>query len=454
MVIVVVMELEREKAESFASFESEFLPANCSSWLKVTSAISADFVKVYSEDFRTKLAKELADLQQEQRESLECLKEASTNLKEPSHLILKHLNILLAHFSGSAACKHFNEDPWINELAVRHNAALFLDQKAKYLNVLYRIYTQIKHLHVELSLKLNSLSEEYFRILERFGMSAGDDAEIDNNIVNPFGQSVSTWDDLVLKQYSLDYDWKLECPPLDGFLSSLFSNLKSLGASLSLQMRKNSSIPKIFSDQFLRIGFLQKSVSGLLSRSWQVYFVVLQPSTGFLHFYKTSTSSGTANLLVPAIGTPYTKNSLQDLNLLAIQFFLQNPHQPAHLSPQILAPSLSFALSQESKVVASDPETFTLVLRPNSSEKVTLRAFCEEEFVDWVIFLNEVIKLERSQVYSPTESPRTGSPRNGSPRNESPRNESHIVLNEPQSQSISAQSTAPAPIVDLENPWN
>lgn len=453
------MELEKKKAESFAAFKSEFLPTNCSSWLKLTSASSADFVKVYNEDFRSKLAKELVDLQQEQRDSLACLREARDKLKEPSGTILKNLNILLSLFTNNSKTPHSCTDPWINELAVRRNAALFLEQKANYLNILYRIYSQVKHLHFELSRKLADLSEEYFRILERFGMST----TIENmNNVNPFGSNIVTWDDLILKQYSLDYDWKLECPPLDGLLFTLFSNLKSLGAALSLQITKSSSIPRIFSEQFLRIGFLQKSVSGIISRSWQVFFVILQPSTRYLHFYKTSSSSSSSinstNLLVPSIGTSYTKASLQDLNLLATQFFLQNPHQPASLSPQILTPSMSFSLSKESKAAAGDPGTFTFVLRANSNEKITLRAFCEEEFVDWVISLNEVIKSCGAESKHENEELKN---RNDSKDSLSSPSISGTIadISEPQQQESESShspsySQPSAPIVDLENPWS
>ena len=446
----MVMELEKQKAESFAAFKSEFLPTNCSSWLKLTSAPSADFVKVYNEDFRSKLAKELVDLQQEQRDSLTCLREARDKLNEPSRIILKNLNILLALFTNDSKTPH-STDPWITELAVRRNAALFLEQKANYLSILYRIYSQVKHLHFELSRKLADLSDEYFRILERFGMSTT------NENVNPFGSNLSsTWDDLILKQYSVDYDWKLECPPLDGLLFTLFSNLKSLGAEISLQITKSSSIPRIFSEQFLRIGFLQKSVSGIISRSWQVYFVILQPSTRYLHFYKTSSSSSNnanTNLLVPSIGTSYTKASLQDLNLLATQFSLQNPHQPASLSPQILTPSMSFSLSKESKAAAGDPGTFTFVLRASSNEKITLRAFCEEEFVDWVISLNEVIKS--CAVESKHENDEIKNRKDSKDSLSSPSiSGTSPSISEPQEQESAPYVQPSAPIVDLENPWS
>ena len=464
--------MERGKGESFSSFKPDFLPANCSSWLKKTSASAADFVQVYSEDFRTKLTRELVDLQQEQRDSLTTLKAAYSQLKEPSKTILSNLNILFRHFAlKSPSPTTGGTDPWLNELAVRHNAAIFLELKSNYLCVLYTIYTQVKHLHSELSHKIAALSAEYFGILERFGMSARS-SDVAEGLLDPFGGgggggAVSTWDEAVLQQFSLDYEWKLECPPLDGFLSTLFNNLKALGAELSLQISKTTSIPKIFHEKLLRFGFLQKSVSGLLSRSWQVFFVILQPSTGFLHFYKISSSTSTStstssagNLLVPTIGTIYTKSSLQDLNLLASQFFLQNSHQPAALSPQLLTPSLSFALSPDSKAAASDPGTFTLILRPNSSEKVTLRAFCEEQFVDWVIFLNEAAKSENKTGASCEHGSAQQTRETHQTAHIAPiTHPSHTIIPsgslEPASAEAAAVNFAPsAPIVDLENPWN
>ena len=261
---------------------------------------------------------------------------------------------------------------------MRRNAALFLEQKANYLNILYRIYSQVKHLHFELSRKLADLSEEYFRILERFGMST----TIENmNNVNPFGSNIVTWDDLILKQYSLDYDWKLECPPPRRSPFHLFSNLKSLGAALSLQITKSSSIPRIFSEQFLRIRFLQNQFRGSLVDRGKFFFVILQPSTRYLHFYKTSSSSSSSinstNLLVPSIGTSYTA-SLQDLNLLASQFFSfkirTNPPAFPHKSLRLPCP---FHFQRNPKRLQVIRELLRLFWA-NSNEKITLRAFCEE----------------------------------------------------------------------------
>ena len=452
--------------------KTENLPSNCAQWIKSTSSSSADFVALFSEDFRPKLAKELADIEQEQRDALKSLNEAQNEVKEVSEVILKNLNDILSYFKRKDKTVGLN-DPWISELTVRHFSSKFLDNKSEYLVVLYRIYTQIRHLNTELSHKLVNLSDEFLRILERFGLAPIDEksAQIDFSSLNLGSVSSTTanlkqtntqWE-TILKSYSLDYEWKLACPPLDGFLSTLYNHLKSLGANLTIEIC-SGNLPKIFPESFLRFGFLQKSVSGLLTRTWNVYFAILQPSTGFLHLYKVNKTSGTneGNLLVPSAGNSYTKSSLHDLNILATQFYLQSPHQPATISPQTLAPFLSIPIGPNCRVTASDPVTFTFVVRPSGGDKVTLKAFCEEEFVDWVIFLNETIKKTKpsSVLRSPVSS--VNEEKTESPDSSPTLSAVSKTLSEPQTQtqmetqqpvaSTSIFSSVTA-IVDLENPW-
>lgn len=459
---VVVKELEEERAKSLDKVKSEHLPSNCVQWIKTISTASADFVVLFTEDFRPKVAKELADIEQEQREALKSLKEAQETVKETSAIILKNLNDLLAFFKQKKLTTL--HDPWINELSIRHFSAKFLDKKSEYLVTLYRVYTQIRHLNSELTHKLAFLSDEFMRILERFGLAPIDEkspqidfAPLSLNSRTTTSSQSTQWEN-VLKSYSLDYEWKLTCPPLDGFLSTLYNHLKSLGAQITIET--GAAVPKIFSESFLRFGFLQKSVSGILTRSWQVNFAILQPSTGFLHLYKIvnkNTAGPEGNLLVPTPGNSYTKSSLHDLNVLATQFYLQSPHQPASISPQSLTPFLSVPIGPNCKIVASDPETFVFLIKPPGGEKVTLKAFCEEEFVDWVIHLNETVKR------TPKTTPKLANSSpviESSPKSTSSDSDASPVLSststsssEAQTQTATTTSTFASVAVDLENPW-
>lgn len=458
----MVLELERNKSEALGSFSSvnpSELPKLCDSWIKSKASSSSAFVQICSKDFRPKLAKQVDDLNLEHRDALNSLKAAANDLKEPSQKILNALNDLFHFFKGEAS----SIDPWLNELTVRHYSARFLDQKSIYLETLHKIYIQIRHLSSDLEHKFTDLADEFLRILERFHLAEGGDiSDFSTEFQDQGYNDLSMWQ-TILKNYSLDYDWKLQCPPLDGFLSTLYTYLKSLGANLSSPITANShnGLPQIFPETCLKFGFLQKSVSGLISRSWQAFFAILQPVTGYLHLYKVNTiKSVEGNLLVPSPGSPYTKAALHDLNLLASQFFLASTHQPAAISPQSLTPHISIHVTG-CKAVASDPSNFTFSIKTTSTSgggsngKINLRAFCEEEFVNWVIFLNEQITNKPKEISNDFDLDSKSSSSLESSEESQSQNFDHIpALDTSQFSSKSEIISNSTPIVDLENPWN
>ena len=433
------MNLEKGRSKALAGFKSaDLIPVDSFSWLERTESSSSAFVTIYNQDFRPKLARELVDLEQEHHDAISSLNDAYTCLSLPAQKILSGLDDLLVENPA--------KDPWLCELTVRHNSAQYLEHKAAYLDVLYRIYSQVRHLNGESDHKLTALSNEFVLILERFSLDF-------NNFPNSSTQtSTSMWQD-ILKEYSLDYDWKLQCPPLDGFLCTLYTHLKSLGARITINS-SNSDLPKIFPETFLRFGFLQKSVSGLLSRSWQVLFAILQPATGYLHLYRAKPSGTEGNILLPSPDNHYTKSTLHDMNLHAAQFFLQSPHHPASISAQTLTPCHSVKV-KNCKTVASDPFSFTFLIR-GEGLKMSLRAFCEEEFVNWVIFLNE---------NGPTASPKPKQKsidRKNFENDKSPDIQSDSsspqsydsYTTTPTEASPSVSSSTIAHVPDIENPWS
>lgn len=472
----MVKELEELKCQSLEKLKSEKLPSNCSQWIKTTSKSSCDFVVLFSSDFRPKLAKELADIEQEQRDAIKCLKEAQDNVKQFSDIILENLKELLIYFKrGKSTPNATSKDPWMSELTIRHFSAKFLDKKSEYLVTLYRVFTQIRHLHTELNHKLAVYSDEFLRIMERFGLAQVDEkpSQLDFGSLNLSATPNGTASfDSILKNYSLNYEWKLNCPPLDGFLSTLYNHLKSLGADFTIE---TGNVPKIFSENSLRFGFLQKLISGILTRNWQVNFAILQPSTGFLHLYKVNREKGSrttdgennnvtvpsGHLLVPSAVNSYTKSSLHDLNVLATQFHLQSPHHPAAISPQTLTPFLSIPIGPNCKIMATDPITFTFSIKLTGGEKFYFKAFCEEEFVDWVIFLNETVKKTSGVTKSAVEKEKS-SEKNSPTLSEEAANSSSSASSSSSSpptntqmNQITATTTfsSMAPIADLENPW-
>ena len=209
LAFVVVMNLEKGRSKALAGFKSaDLIPVDSFSWLERTESSSSAFVTIYNQDFRPKLARELVDLEQEHHDAISSLNDAYTCLSLPAQKILSGLDDLLVENPA--------KDPWLCELTVRHNSAQYLEHKAAYLDVLYRIYSQVRHLNGESDHKLTALSNEFVLILERFSLDF-------NNFPNSSTQtSTSMWQD-ILKEYSLDYDWKLQCPPLDGFLCTLYT---------------------------------------------------------------------------------------------------------------------------------------------------------------------------------------------------------------------------------------
>lgn len=467
-ICVVVNDLEEDKALALGELQTDsVLPDSCNKWIGGKSSNSSAFVTCYTQDFRPKLAEEIQSLQQETSEALEALKRTTNSMDEPAEVILKHLKLLLKHFKSA-----MNTDPWLHELAIRHHSARFLVEKAKYLECLHKTYIQVRALNNESSLKLERFSLDFFEIVCRFDRGSADLFESAPG-VEPQPFNSSHWTEL-LHTYSLDYEWTLACPPLDGFLSTLYTHLKSHGAvfpRLSNGTSEEVQLPAIFSEESLRYGFLQKSVSSLLSRSWQCNFCILQPSTGFLHLYKesllSSNDGGNGHLLVPSsLGSSgnYSKTSLNDINSLAFQFLMQNPHYPAFVAPELLTPSLSIPIrGTDCKIVATDPDNFAFLVRPGRADKIVLKAFCEEEFVDWVIALNEVASNKtNTKSTSPTPQQKYVNTSNASLETQS---YGTCTSNQTTSTSTSSSSdsspqlsqqrpiSAAPPIVDLENPW-
>ena len=496
---IVVHDLEQDKANSFKALSSDLLPSTCTTWITSSSSSSTNFCTIYTADFRPKLVEKLTEIREEAAEALKGLNKSGKRLVEPNELITKNLKVIQDFFKRPLS--KLTTDPWLNDLAIRHHSARFLNLNSSHLQILHQTYHQVKKLHTELALNIHQFCNQFFEIYSRFvplvkseKSIVGADFGIESGNFDGFGLMYSNtsvqsqWKN-ILKTYSLDYDWNLECPPLDGFLSTLYTtHLKSHGISLNISTSSHL-LPQIFSEESLRFGFLQKTNSGILNlnRSWQTYFAIFQPITGFLHLYKatslsnsnsnlntTDSSSCTisnGNLLIPSSicnssnnNAGYSKSSLQDLNILATQFFLQSTHNPASISPHVLTPNYSISIKKDSKVTATDPTNFAFSIRPaEGTDKMTLRAFCEEEFVDWVIFLNPSSTgntVKPSKLTSPKEK-EINSISEIAKSNFSVTSYESIDENELKSfkeqddkdKELSSYSSGPS-VVDLEDPWS
>lgn len=458
----MVNELEEDRAESLKALledspqsQANSLPESCNRWISEQTVNSSAFVTCFTQDFQPKLLEHAKTLANETAQTLASLKHTASDMDEPANLVLKHLNFLHSHFTTDGP----SADPWIHELAIRHHSARFLERKEKYLETLLAAFVQVRSLSSECNFKLQNFSNDFLNLLNRFNLN--------NNNNNPASPNIQTthqntsWQS-ILEAHNLNYDWTLLAPPLDGFLSTLFTHLKSQISSskiphLNHQFSQcpDSALPSIFSQESLRFGFLQKSVSSLLiARSWQCNFCILQPETHFLHLYKESSltqknsSPANGHLLVPNPNScSYAKSTLNDINSLALQFLLQNPHQPACIAPEILSPSMSIHIGQASKIIATNPDNFVFQIK--GPEKIVLKAFCEEEFVDWVIALNKVSSPSKETNNSKTKESKSSTPSN-SPKTESTTETTTKIESSDPPQSTDSFAI-PAPIV--ENPW-
>ncbi len=320
----------------------------------------------------------------------------------------KHSRALLQYLKHPSAT---DSDPWIHEISLRHGAAVFLEEKDGFLSTLQQLFNQTRLCDAEMEQQMDRLRFAFFtRIRQSQRIIAAQTDAIINvevevsdlhsgsyNSPQPGFQMLtesSHWQE-ILECYSLSHEWSLQVAPLDGFLSSLFNFLKSAceddNQLVQTQINLVDRLPRLIPDSSLRSGFLIRPTKGLLSRSWNACYVVLQRDTRFLHIYKPAFSAqvGVGHVHLPQSGNSYDKQTITDLNALAEQF-LHASHHPGGIDALLCTPHSSLRLTSDCGI-GSDPVSGAFSIK-TLHEKITLRAFCEEDMVDWVISLKETLK--------------------------------------------------------------
>ncbi len=399
-----MVEAERWKVKHFpGSLEV------CPPWTETIIKEATSLIEFYELDF-------VKELNEQQQKLMSQIKEAQLRLHQASAALVPHTRFLSEH---SRALLHFlrnphslgDSDPWIHEISMRHGAATFLREKESFLSTLQELFNQTRLCDAEMEQQMERLRFAFFSRIRQsqrviaaqtdfiIGQEVGaaDVHAGSYNSPQPGFQMLtesSQWQQ-ILAAYSLSHEWQLQIAPLDGFLSFLFNFLKSacedVDEPIHTQLDPEDRLPRLLPDAAIKSGFLMRPTKGLLSRSWNTCYAVLQKETRFLHIYKPSFTAQAAvgNVHVPQPGSSYSKQTISDLNSLADQF-LHASHHPGGVDRLLCSPHVSIKLTPDCGI-GSDPVSGAFSIK-TVQDKVTLRAFCEEDMVDWVISLKDTIK--------------------------------------------------------------
>lgn len=428
-----VVETERWKVKHFPR------PTNvCTAWTGSVVKEAQALVDFYEQEFAPDLHEQQAKLAAQIKDAQTRLHRASASLLPHTQFLSEHSRALLKFLKGAQSIANDADDPWIHEVAIRHGAALFLEAKESFLTVLQELFNQTRLCDAETEQQLYRLQVTFFRHLRQSqrviaaqtdllaGLELSDAADLHAGTYFSSGSghvltTESTHWQQTLADYSLAHDWTLQAAPLDGFLSTLFNYLKSacedeqpqisatdrppqqqIQTSVTgrsqlhlqqIQISTTDRLPRLIPEGSLRCGFLMRPSKGLISRAWHTCYAVLQRETRFLHIYKPTFSDaapGVGHVHVPRPGdSSYSQQTISSLNSLAEQF-LHGSHQPGGLDRLLFNPFVSIRIGPDCSV-GSDPSLGAFTVK-TALEKITLRAFCQEDMVDWVIAIKETIK--------------------------------------------------------------
>lgn len=434
----------------------------CGKWSEAVIRESGEFSQFFDSEFSIELNKQREKLSIHFKRARQLVQAGNDKLQPLTTLLTRHLQSL---------SRSSQTDPWIHEVSIRHHSALYLQAKEAHLQDLQVLFNETRMNDAELYLQLANLKARFFSRLRQCQrviaaeteQLIGEDGEPSDLHRGSFLATPQTnyqtpyeseqWA-AVLEQYSLAYEWTLQVPPLDGFLCTLYNILKSSSDSdVQLSISNRDHLPRLIADDGLRAGFMIRSSKGLISRSWNPCYAILQKHTKFLHVYKPSFSSlsGAGHVHVPQPGNQYDKHTLSELNALAEQF-LYSQHQPGSIDGLLLNPYTSVHLGPDSSV-SSDPSSCTLSLKVGG-DKLDLRAFCEEDMVDWVITFKECIRgrVERRAV---AQESKTNEPEELA-YNQEPtyQHQQYQEESPPSAYETVFSDQEPQMYVDIEDPWS
>lgn len=326
--------------------------------------------------------------------------------------------------SPSVGAVSEQKDVWLSELQLHGQIESFLGEKDRFCRVLHELYTEVRLLNADCARRVEQVIVEHFTVKSKQGIAQ---IELMKDVCRGIEavEPEKEWQSSLVRA-RLDFEWRLEAPPIDGFTQSVLHQISntiltavSAGPSTSSMpssplARAPSSSIAVKPVKVIKSGYLMRPGS-TFGPSWQVLFFVLTDSH-YLHAYvpetkkkarKHSTSGGTPDLVytVPSPDDQLNQRQLHDTNLAISTAWLGflKPNAPADewlkIDLRLLDPALTIPLFEGVQVAVDSPnEHEWSVMVPGagsffgrSDKKYHFKSFVEEDMVDWCIALKDQV---------------------------------------------------------------
>jgi hypothetical protein len=322
------------------------------------------------------------------------------------------------------------KDVWLSELHLHGQIEAFLEEKRRFCRVLGELYSEARLLNAECSRRLAEVIAEHFTVKSKHLLAQ---TELMKDVTRGIeAVAPETEWQAALVRSRLDYEWRLEAPPIDGFSQSVLQQIScaiygavqpstdSRSTPASPLARAPSSSVAVRPVRIVKAGYLMRPGT-TFGPAWQVFFCVLTDSH-HLHLFhpetkKKSRSSRAAPspdqqaYHVPSADDQLSQRHLADLNAAiatAWLGFMGRPGAPPdewlRIDTRLLDPVLSVPLFEGVAVTVESPNEHVWSIQvPGSASffgrgdrKHQLKSFLEEDMVDWCIALKDQIAASQA----------------------------------------------------------
>lgn len=390
--------------------------------------------KTKTKDVRERLGRLQRDVSKEQEGLLKSMKEHEriwTIKLESTAAKAESLNN--GEQQSSANSEMLTKDVWLSELLLHSQIESFLQEKGKFCQELMSIFLEVKGMDKEWAGKLSQIIAENCIVKSKQSILANGQLQDVSRMMRGIDAD-SEWSHALTKA-RLDYEWRLEAPPTDGFTFTVLNQIsceifgsiaESRGGISSPLASAPSAAISVKPVTIKKSGYLMRAGSGF-GKSWNVLFWVLTDSH-FLHAYTPEKKksrrrpsvdgASPQTISLPSYDDQMTKRHLADLNAEISQAWLgplapMTPYlaaavpvvgQSMRVDSRLLEPILSIPLFDGVSVAVESPSENVFVIQVpgsggffgRSERKYMLKSFLEEDMVDWCIALKETIAISQA----------------------------------------------------------
>lgn len=333
----------------------------------------------------------------------------------------------LAEAAGSSGTSEATEqkDVWLSELHLHGQIESFLEEKRKYCRILGEIYSETRVLNSDCSRRLAEVIAEHFTVKSKHLLAQ---TELMKDVTRGIEavEPESEWQSALVRA-RLDYEWKLEAPPIDGFTQSVLQQI-SCAIYGSVQPNTDRSTPasplarapsssvSVRPVKIVKAGYLMRP-GATFGPAWQVLFCVLTDSH-HLHLFHPETKKKSRSAKsaagaspeqpyhVPSADDQLSQRHLADLNAAISTAWLgfmsrpgASPDEWLRIDNRLLEPALSVPLFEGVSVAVESPNEHIFSIQVpgsgsffgRSDRKHQMKSFLEEDMVDWCIALKDQI---------------------------------------------------------------